>query len=196
MIAYLNGKITHKNPAFLYVECSGVGYQVNISLQTYEALEKLNEVKIFTYQHIYENGQVLYGFFSEEEKAMFIHLISVSGVGPNTARVILSYLNLDDLKSAIINGNVKALSSVKGIGAKTAQRIIIDLKEKVIKDYDDVSVVKSGSVNNTMKDEALSALMALGFPKVTVEKHINTILTKNSAITQVEDLIKEVLKMV
>jgi Holliday junction DNA helicase RuvA len=197
MIAYLNGKITYKNPAYVYVECAGVGYQVNISLNTFAAIENIQDVKMYTYQHIYENGQALYGFFDEAEKSMFTFLISVSGVGPNTARVILSYMNTEEVKTAIIHENVVALNNVKGIGPKTAKRIILDLKDKVIKEGDvGESSVKLGISNNTIKEEALSALIALGFPKAIVEKHLKTILSKNTSISQVEDLIKEVLKMV
>ena len=196
MIAYLNGKITFKNPAYVFVECVGVGYQVNISLNTFAQIENLKEVKMFTYQHIYENGQALYGFFDEAEKNIFTLLISVSGVGPNTARVILSYMNTEEVKDAIMHENVVALNAVKGIGPKTAKRIILDLKDKVIKEGDVSENVKLRIPNNTIKEEALSAMIALGFPKAAVEKHINSILNKNLAITQVEDLIKEVLKMV
>lgn len=194
MIAYLNGDISYKTPAFIYVDCHGVGYHVNISLHTYSKLENLQKVKILTYLHVKEDEQSLYGFFDDEERALFILLISVSGIGVNTARVILSYMSPDEVKTAIIHENAVALGKVKGIGPKTAKRIILDLKDKVIKESgsDPVSLV-SPEVH-TFRQEALSALMALGFPKPVVEKQIKFVLEKNPDIQQVEDLIKNVLK--
>ena len=193
MIAYLQGKLTHKNPAFVYVDCNGVGYHVNISLNTYSKLEELDSIKIMTYMHTNDDGQTLYGFMDEAERAIFVLLISVSGVGPNTARVILSYMTTEETKSAIVHENVVALNKVKGIGPKTAKRIILDLKDKIIKISGDQPLIISES-NNTLRDEALSALVALGFPKNSVEKQLNSILSNNSEIDQVEDVIKLVLK--
>lgn len=194
MIAYLNGDISYKTPAFIYVDCHGVGYHVNISLHTYSRLENLQKVKILTYLHVKEDEQSLYGFFDDEERALFVLLISVSGIGVNTARVILSYMSPEEVKTAIIHENAVALGKVKGIGPKTAKRIILDLKDKVIKESgsDPVSVV-SPEVH-TFRQEALSALMALGFPKPVVEKQIKFVMDKNPDIEQVEDLIKNVLK--
>jgi Holliday junction DNA helicase RuvA len=194
MIAYLNGDISYKTPAFIYVDCHGVGYHVNISLHTYSRLENLQKVKILTYLHVKEDEQSLYGFFDDEERALFVLLISVSGIGVNTARVILSYMSPEEVKTAIIHENAVALGKVKGIGPKTAKRIILDLKDKVIKESgsDPVSMV-SPEVHN-FRQEALSALMALGFPKPVVEKQIKFVLDKNPDIQQVEDLIKNVLK--
>ena len=194
MIAYLNGDISYKTPAFIYVDCNGVGYHVNISLHTYSRLENLQKVKILTYLHVKEDEQSLYGFFDDEERALFVLLISVSGIGVNTARVILSYMSPEEVKTAIIHENAVALGKVKGIGPKTAKRIILDLKDKVIKESgsDPVSVV-SPEVH-TFRQEALSALMALGFPKPVVEKQIKFVMDKNPDIEQVEDLIKNVLK--
>ena len=193
MIAYLQGKLTHKNPAFVYVDCNGVGYHVNISLNTYSKLEELDSIKIMTYMHTNDDGPTLYGFMDEAERSIFVLLISVSGVGPNTARVILSYMTTDETKSAIVHENVVALNKVKGIGPKTAKRIILDLKDKIIKISGDQPLIISES-NNTVRDEALSALVALGFPKNSVEKQLNSILSTNSDIDQVEDVIKLVLK--
>ena len=193
MIAYLQGKLTRKNPAFVYVDCNGVGYHVNISLNTYSKLEEMDSIKIMTYMHTNDDGQTLYGFMDEAEREVFVLLISVSGVGPNTARVILSYMTTEETKSAIVHENVVALNKVKGIGPKTAKRIILDLKDKVIKISGDQPLLISES-NNTVRDEALSALVALGFPKNSVEKQLNSILTTNSDIDQVEDVIKLVLK--
>lgn len=194
MIAYLNGEITHKTPAFIYVDCHGVGYHVNISLNTYSKLENLQKIKIFTYLAIKEDDHSLYGFFDDDERSLFILLISVSGIGVNTARVILSYMNPDEVRTAIIHENAMALGKVKGIGPKTAKRIILDLKDKVIKESGSEHVVLFSPENNLIKNEALAALIALGFPKPVVEKSIKFILDKNPNIEQVEDLIKQVLK--
>ncbi|MFN8338118.1 MAG: Holliday junction branch migration protein RuvA [Saprospiraceae bacterium] len=194
MIAYLNGEITHKTPTYIYVDCHGVGYHVNISLNTYSKLEKLQKIKIFTYLNVREDDQSLYGFFDDDERSLFILLISVSGIGVNTARVILSYMNPDEVRSAIMHENAVALGKVKGIGPKTAKRIILDLKDKVIKESGSEQVILFSPENNTIRNEALSALVALGFPKPMVEKQVKTILEKNPNIELVEDLIKQVLK--
>jgi Holliday junction DNA helicase RuvA len=193
LIAYLQGKLTHKTPTFVYVDCNGVGYHVNISLNTYSKLEELDTIKLMTYMHTNDDGQSLYGFMDEAERSVFVLLISVSGVGPNTARVILSYMTTEETKSAIVHENVVALNKVKGIGPKTAKRIILDLKDKIIKISGDQPLIINES-NNTLRDEALSALVALGFPKNSVEKQLNSVLSNNSDIDQVEDVIKLVLK--
>jgi Holliday junction DNA helicase RuvA len=194
LIAYLNGLITHKTPTFIYVDCNGVGYHVNISLHTYSRLEKLEKIKIFTYLNVKEDEQSLYGFFDDEERALFILLISVSGIGVNTARVILSYMTPEEVRTAIIHENAVALGKVKGIGPKTAKRIILDLKDKVIKETGIEQVILLSPENNTIRNESLSALIALGFPKLVVEKQIKAVLDKNPDISHVEDLIKQVLK--
>jgi len=193
LIAYLNGKLTLKTATHVYVDCNGVGYHVNISLNSYTKLEKLESVKILTYMHTNDDGQTLYGFMDDDERAVFVLLISVSGVGPNTARVILSYMSTDEVKSAIVHENVGALSKVKGIGAKTAKRLILDLKDKILKGSGDQPILVAND-NNTLKDEALSALVALGFPKNTVEKQLKSILATNSDVNSVEDIIKLALK--
>lgn len=194
MIAYLKGKITFKNPAFVYVECNGVGYHVNISLNTFRQIEEKDEVKLLTYMYVKEDAQALYGFFDERERNLFTHLISVSGVGVNTARVMLSGMEVDELRSAIINDQVAVLNKVKGIGPKTAKRIILDLKDKLIKDGGVVSESPVQIAGNTLKDEALSAMIALGFPRNTVSKQLDSILASDASITRVEDLIKAALK--
>jgi len=193
VIAYLKGKLTHKTPTFVYVDCNGVGYHVNISLNTYSKLETMEDIKLLTYMHTNDDGQTLYGFMDNEERAIFVLLISVSGVGPNTGRVILSYMTTDEVKSAIVHENVGALNKVKGIGPKTAKRLILDLKDKILKVSGDQPMLVA-SENNTVKNEALSALVALGFPKNTVEKQLKSIIAANPSIDQVEDLIKMVLK--
>jgi holliday junction DNA helicase RuvA len=195
MIGYLKGRITLKTPAFIYVECSGVGYHVNISLSTYTKISELNEVQIFTYMQVREDDISLYGFFEEDERFLFTQLISVSGIGTNTARVILSYMTADEVKNAIIHENEAALVSVKGIGAKTVKKIIIELKDKIIKKSGiDKSLLTKSNFSSSIKDEALAALIALGFPKVSVEKQINAVINNNPKIENVEELIKSVLK--
>ena len=194
MIAYLNGSISHKTPTYIYVDCNGVGYHVNISLNTYSKLENLSKIKIFTYLNVKEDEQSLFGFFDDEERSLFVLLISVSGVGVNTARVILSYMAPEEVKSAIIHESAVALGKVKGIGPKTAKRIILDLKDKVIKETGGEQVILSSPESNTIRNEALFALIALGFPKPVVEKQIKSVLDKNPNIEMVEDLIKQVLK--
>ncbi len=193
MIAYLSGPLTFKSPTYVYIDCNGVGYHVNISLNTYSELEPLAKAKIYTYLHVTDSSHKLYGFADEEEKQIFTLLISVSGIGPNTGRVILSYMTKDEVKSAVVHGDVAALNRVKGIGPKTAQRIILDLKDKMMKVVGDEQLPEL-STTNTVKDEALSALLALGFPKASVEKHINAIVLKNTELQSVEELIKTVLK--
>jgi len=194
LIAYLNGDITHSSPTFIYVECGGVGYHVNISLNTYSKLENLKKIKILTYLSIKEDEHALYGFFDDDERSLFILLISVSGIGVNTARVILSYMNADEVRSAIMMENAAAFSKVKGIGPKTAKRIILDLKDKVIKEMGQDQVVLVPTETGSIRNEAISALMALGFPKPIVEKNVKQILSNQPDISQVEDLIKQVLK--
>lgn len=196
MIGYLSGKLTFKSPAYVYVECMGVGYHVNISLNTYGKLEGKTEIKLFTALQVREDDMSLYGFIDEEERALFLHLISVSGVGSNTARVILSYMTTDDVRRAIINGDAVSLSKVKGIGAKTAQKIIIDLREKVMKSGVAESAQAVVNQDNNLRNDALSAMIALGFPKAAIEKTINQVMQKSPEITQVEDLIKMVLKQI
>lgn len=193
MIAYLKGKITFKNPAYIYVECGGVGYHVNISLNTYQHIEEKDEIKILTYLQVKEDSHALYGFYDERERNMFVHLISVSGVGVNTARVMLSGMNVDEMRAAIINEQVQTLNKIKGIGPKTAKRIILDLKDKVLKDGAVADTIVP-SVGNTIVDEALSAMIALGFPRNTVNKQLKAIMASQPNITQVEDLIKAALK--
>jgi Holliday junction DNA helicase RuvA len=194
LIAYLQGTISHKTPTYIYVDCNGVGYQVNISLHTYSKLEKLEKIKILTYLNIKEDEHSLYGFFDDEERVLFILLISVSGIGVNTARVILSYMTPEEVRTAIIHENAFALGKVKGIGPKTAKRIILDLKDKVMKESGKENLVLTSLEGNSIKLEALSALITLGFPKPVIEKQIKFITDKHPEIDQVEDLIKQVLK--
>lgn len=192
MISYIKGEITHKNPTFIIVETGGIGYHVNVSLYTYARIEKEERIKILIHQHIKEDSNTLYGFSEETERSLFILLISVSGIGPNTARVILSGMTPEEVRASILGENVAAFNQVKGIGPKTAKRIILDLKDKVIKDSGNNGVSLSVQ-DNTLRAEALSALVALGFAKVPVQKTLNRVLQAEK-FTSVEQLIKVVLK--
>lgn len=193
MISYIKGAITYKNPTYIIVETGGIGYHVNISLHTYALIEKAETVKILIYQHIKEDSNALYGFAEEVERSLFKHLISVSGIGPNTARLVLSGMQPDEVRAAIIGEDSKAFGRVKGIGPKTAKRIILDLKDKIMKDSGDAPLLVTTS-NNTIREEALSALVALGFNKIMVQKTLNKILREQPNIGSVEALIKAALK--
>ena len=160
MITYLNGKLVEKNPANVVIECNGIGYYVHISLQTYSKIGSQESIKIYTYLSIKEDSHTLYGFADTQERELFKQLISVSGVGTNTARMMLSSMTSSELVSSIASNNVTSLTSIKGIGGKTAQRIILDLKDKILKTSDTLDN-KSGLMNNTIKNEALYALVVL-----------------------------------
>lgn len=189
MIAYISGDITFKNPTFIYVEASGVGYHINISLNTYSKIENLSKVKIFTHLNVKEDSHTLFGFFEEDEKELFILLLSVSGIGPNTARIILSSMEPDQVRYAILQEDVQTFNKVKGIGPKTAKRIILDLKDKVMKSGKEIVLTGIGA-NNTIQNEALQALVALGFHKSNSDKILSKILKDQPETSSVEELIK------
>ena len=193
MITYLKGEITFKNPTFIIVETGGIGYRVNISLNTYSQVEKLEKVKILTHLLIKEDSHTLYGFADETERRLFRHLISVSGIGPTTAQILLSSLQTDEVRAAIIGEDVAVFRKVKGIGPKTAKRIILDLKDKMLKEGGDEPLTFSPK-DNTIRDEALSALVALGFQRIQVQKTLNKVLREKPSVSSVEDLIKLALK--
>lgn len=193
MITYLKGAITHKSPTFIIVEAAGVGYHVNISLHTYALIEKLESVKILTHLYIKEDSHTLYGFAEEVERKLFVHLISVSGIGPSTAQILLSSLNPEELRAAIIGEDVSSFKQVKGIGPKTAKRIILDLKDKIIKETGDEPLTIP-TANNTIRDEALSALVALGFARIQAQKALKKALGENPQAANVEELVKLALK--
>ena len=194
MIDFIKGQIAYKNPAFLIVETSGgVGYRLNISLNTYAKIGKEETVRLLTHVQIREDAHVLFGFAEESERQLFQMLISVSGVGPATAQVLLSGMNADEVRSAILGENEAAFNKVKGIGPKTAKRIILDLKDKVMKDGGETMNLNLSGSNSTMRDEALSALMALGFQRIAVQKVLNKILLEKAAAT-VEELIKTAIR--
>jgi len=193
MIAYLKGEITFKSPAFVYLDIGGIAYHVNISLNTYAKLESLDKVKLFTYLNVKEDSHTLYGFFDEEEKSLFVHLISVSGVGPNTARIVLSSLEPAQVRYSILQEDVATFNKVKGIGPKTAKRIILDLKDKMAKSQGE-EIISLPSNNNTTRQEALSGLIALGFQRGAAGKALDKAMNNNPEVKQIEDLIKLVLK--
>lgn len=193
MIDYIKGRIKEISPAHVVLDNTGIGYFINISVNTYSKLSGQEETLIFIYEVIREDTHQLYGFIDKKERDIFLHLISVNGVGANTARVMLSSLMPDEIVSAILQNDVVLLKSVKGIGAKTAERIIVDLRDKVSKLSSGTEIISP--LDNTIKDESLSALVMLGFPKVKVEKIIHSILQQNSKLS-VEELIKEVLKRI
>ncbi|MDO7611459.1 MAG: Holliday junction branch migration protein RuvA [Flavobacteriaceae bacterium] len=191
MITHLRGKLVEKNPTEIVVECGGVGYLVHISLHTYSLLPSEEAVSIYTHLQVKEDSHSLYGFMEVSERAIFRLLISVSGIGANTARTMLSSLSPDELRDAIAASNVGTIQSVKGIGLKTAQRVIIELKDKILKIYDLEEL--STPLDNTNKEEALSALEVLGFARKQSEKMVEKIL-KASPSLSVEDIIKQTLK--
>ena len=192
MISFIRGKKIHIDPAKIIIEVNGIGYDINISHRTYSKLKDESEVFVYTHLNVKEDSHTLYGFNSESERNTFLSLLSINGVGPSTAIMILSSLSANELKKAIISSDTNKIKSVKGIGLKTAERIILELKDKVT--FDDIDQDKFyDDIDNTIKDEALSALSSLGISKNIVEKHINDILDRNNDIS-LEDLIKEVLK--
>jgi Holliday junction DNA helicase RuvA len=191
MITHIQGRLTEKNPTHVVVDCNGVGYLINISLHTFSQIPEEEHLKLYTHLQIREDAHTLYGFVSLMEREIFRLLISVSGIGTNTARTMLSSLTPTQVQEAIASDDVSTIQSVKGIGLKTAQRVIIELKDKILKIYDiDESVT---SPNNTNRDEALSALEVLGFAKKQSERVVDKIL-KSQADAAVETIIKEALK--
>lgn len=193
MYAFLEGVLDSLNPASAVVNCNGVGYEIAISLNTYSVIKDQQNCKLLTHLVVREDAHILFGFASENERTLFRQLISVSGVGANTARLILSSLSPADVTEAIINSKVSTLQRVKGIGGKTAQRIIIDLKDKLVKDSSLQEIL--GTQHNTIKQEALSALILLGFNKALAEKTIDKILLDEGVSISVEHLIKSSLKV-
>lgn len=193
MYNYIKGKLTERNPAYAVIETNGVGYLLNISLNTYTRLGDAESALLYVHLVVREDALILFGFADQEERELFRQLISVSGVGANTARIILSSLSPQEVTQAIAMANVPLLQKVKGIGAKTAQRIVVDLKDKVGKGL--VSQEKLGFMHNTNRDEALSGLIILGFPKILAEKTLTRIIEKEGTDLTVEELIKLALQM-
>ena len=193
MISYLSGKIAVKEPTYLVIDVNGMGYEVKISLMTYDKVRDLESVKINTYFHVKEDSHVLFGFFYPAEKSVFLDLIGISGIGPNTALVMLSSLNHSQVKSAIANEEVKTVESIKGIGIKTAQRIILELKNKYQKEVPTTGDALAES-SNTTRNEALKALVRLGFNRPAAQKSIDSLLKKHGRDIMLEELIKLALK--
>lgn len=190
MIAHLNGKLIEKTPTHLIVECGGVGYFVKISLNTFSHLTNEDSIKIHTQLQVREDAHTLYGFYAIAERDMFNHLISVSGIGANTAILMLSAMTADEIASAIVNEEVGIIQSIKGIGAKTAQRVIIDLKDKVAKS--EFATENIFSANNTNQNDALTALLALGFDKKRAQNAIDKVIQDEDSV---EEIIKNALKV-
>ena len=194
MYDFLEGKLADKNPAFAVIDIHGIGYFLNISLHTYSKLpEEGHQFRLYTHLVVKEDALVLYGFVETDERDLFRQLISVSGVGAGTARMILSALNPDEIAEAIVTGNAIQLQRIKGIGQKTAQRIIIDLKDKLSKEL--IPHEKGGFVHNTKKEEALSGLIILGFQKMVAEKALNKVIETKGLTLSVEELIRNALKI-
>ena len=194
MYAYLLGKFIDKTPAQVYVDVNGVGYEVNISLNTYSHILNLEQGKLFTHLQVKEDGHVLYGFFDKAEKEMFLLLISISGVGAATARMMLSSLKPEEVSRAIVQNNVKLLESVKGIGKKTAERLVLELKDKLSKQQ--LSGTITTSWGNSLEQDALNALVALGISRQQAEQSIQKITLAEPSVSKLEDLIKKALKAI
>ena len=196
MIDYLSGKLVYKDPTYVIIDVNGIGYHVKISLQTYTEIKDEQQIKLLTFLHIKEDAHTLFGFKKEDEKRLFLLLLSINGVGPSTGLMILSSLSSAEIEQAILAGDVATIQHVKGIGAKTAQRIILELKDKVGKGGSDASSTPLGFLksSNKIREEALQALITLGFPKAAAEKNIASVLKKTTGEISLEDLIKASLK--
>lgn len=191
MIHHLKGKLVEKNPTYVIIECGGVGYFVNISLHTFSKLTDAENISLFTHLQVKEDSHTLFGFSEKSEREIFRLLLSVSGIGSSTARTMLSSMSPVQIRDAIANGDVPSIQAIKGIGAKTAQRVILDLRDKVLKVYD-IDEVSTNS-NNTNKEEALSALEVLGFARRQLEKVVDKVLIQDPSLS-VENIIKLALK--
>jgi holliday junction DNA helicase RuvA len=191
MIAYLRGKFTHKTPASVIIDCNGVGYDVHISLNTYSRIQGTDEGALLIHMLVREDAHILYGFFDAVEKGLFLQLIGVSGVGASTARVMLSYMKPEELSAAIVQGNARTLEAIKGIGKKTAERIVVELRDRLAKQPLDVNI--SLPQSNTAQTDALNALIALGINRIAAEGAIKKAYDQNPDLS-VEDLVKTALK--
>ncbi|MDD7235973.1 MAG: Holliday junction branch migration protein RuvA [Candidatus Egerieousia sp.] len=194
MYDYIKGTLEESTPTEAVIENNGIGYSLQISLQTYTAIQGCKDVRLYIYHHLREDTELFFGFYSKEERSLFLLLIGVNGIGPNTARMMLSSLSCQELTNAILTGDVNKIKGVKGIGLKTAQRVIIDLKERVGKGdaKSALSLAEFGAASQ-IKEEALAALVMLGFSKAASEKAIDSILKEKPGST-IEELIKHSLK--
>jgi Holliday junction DNA helicase RuvA len=193
MIAYVKGDFVLKTPALVHVDVNGVGYEVQISLNTFSHIESLSKGILYTYLHIKEDAHTLYGFFEVSEKEMFVQLISITGVGASTARMMLSSLKADEIARAIIQGNARALEAIKGIGKKTAERIILELRDRLSKQSLESNI--SPARGNRTEQDALEALISLGIARTMAEQAIRKVLSSGPAPDKVEDIIKQALKV-
>ncbi len=194
MYAYLQGKFTYKSPAQVYLDVNGVGYEVNISLNTYSHIQNLEQGKLFTHLQVKEDAHILFGFFDKQEKDMFVLLTGVSGVGAVTARMMLSSLKPEEVNRAILQSNIKLLESVKGIGKKTAERLVLELKDKIGKHSLDAGLTVQ--LGNSLEQDALNALTALGISRSQAENAIQKIILAEPSVLKLEDLIKKALKAI
>lgn len=194
MIAFVRGNFVAKTPAQVIVDVNGVGYELHISLHTYSTIQNMDKGLLHTYLQVKEDSQTLFGFFDVQEKELFIQLLSVSGVGASTARMMLSSLRPDELIRAIVQGNAPQLESIKGIGRKSAERIILELRDKLAKTLNNLNI--SPLINNTLEQEALNALIALGIGRATGEQAIQRVMKAEPALSQIEDIIKKALKTI
>ena len=196
MIAYVNGIVTYKDPAYAIIDVNGVGYEVRISLQTYTSLPDIGaRCKLVTFLNIREDAHVLYGFWGNDEKKLFLDLTSISGIGPSTALVMLSSLSSSEIRQGIIDEDLRMIQSIKGIGSKTAQRVILELRDKIRKEELVSTGAKSAEPSSsTLRSEALAALVTLGIPKPTAEKSLDAIIKREGQSISVENLIKLALR--
>ncbi len=192
MYEYIDGKLAFKCPAYVVIETGGIGYHIHISLNTYSALKDQERCKLYTWLSVKEDSHTLYGFADEGERRLFLHLISVNGIGPNTGRMMLSSITPAEIEQAIVQGDVNEIKRIKGIGPKSAQRLIIELQDKLKKDGPGTLI--SMPLNNTSKDEALSALVMLGFVKNTAEKAVDAAVKSSPETLSVEAIIKIALR--
>ena len=194
MIAFLRGVFAYKSPALVHLEAGGVGYELQISLNTYSRIEHMESGVLLTYLHIREDAHILYGFFDKTEKDLFILLISVSGVGASTARMMLSSMKPEEIGRAIRDGNTRQLESIKGIGKKSAERIILELRDKVGKSKEDTINISSPT-SNTLEQDALNALITLGIARPAAENAIKKVMNEGHGAEKIEDIIKKALKI-
>ncbi len=196
MIAYIDGKLTYKDATHAVIDVHGVGYEIRISLQTFGAIQEGERCRLHTYLHVKEDGQTLYGFLDRSEKKIFLDLTSVTGIGPNTALMMLSSLSAAEIQHAIVSEDIRTIQAIKGIGAKTAQRIVLELRDQMKKDIylTPASPTFAVTSNNTLRSEALSALTTLGIPRNIAEKSIESVLKREGAGISLEQLIKMALK--
>ena len=197
MYYFISGRLVKKSPAFVVLEAGGIGYEIRITLNTFSAIKELDSCTLYTYFHVKEDAHTLFGFQSEAEKMLFVQLLSVSGIGPSSAVLLLSSLTVPELQDAILQGNVKLIQSVKGVGTKTAQRLVLELRDKLAKGQPEGTIINKVpviSAASRVADEAIEALVALGIPKATAEKNVESVIKQHGAQIALEDLIKYTFK--